>query len=102
MKRTVVEKIYIIFNLAAQKQYVGRTRNLDQRYSDHVSKLRGGKHENPDLQRDWGRPGEESFIWVDVMLRAGQIRPSILEDLLIDTLETTEPASGYNRMTSRG
>ena len=102
MKRTVIEKIYIIFNLAAQKQYVGRTRNLDQRYSDHVGKLRAGKHENPDLQRDWDRAGEDNFIWVDVLLRAGQMRPNILEDLLIDTLQTTEPASGYNRMTSRG
>ena len=57
MKRIVVEKIYIILNLAAQKQYVGRTQNLDQRYAAHVSQLRAGKHENPDLQRDWDRDG---------------------------------------------
>ena len=54
------------------------------------------------MQRDWDRDGEENFIWVDVLLRAGQMRPNILEDLLIDTLQTTEPTLGYNRMTSRG
>src|SRR4029453_13264167 len=70
--------------------------------SEHVSKLRTGRHENPDLQRDWDRDGEDNFIWVDVLLRAGQMRPNVLEDLFIDTLQTTEPASGYNRMTSRG
>jgi len=102
MKLTVNEKIYIIFNLAAGKQYVGKTRNLDSRYSAHVSRLRTGKHEIPELQRDWDRDGEQSFIWVDVLLRAGQMEAHILEDLLIDTLQTTEPASGYNRMTSRG
>jgi len=102
MKRTVVEKFYIMFNLVAQKQYVGRTRNLDARYSDHVNKLRAGRHENPELQRDWDRDGEESFIWVDVILRAGDIRANLMEDLLIDTLNTLDPAYGYNRMTSRG
>ena len=102
MKKLVQEKIYIIFNLAAQKAYVGRTRNLDSRYSDHVRQLRKGRHENPDLQRDWDRDGEENFIWVDVLLRAGEIEPNILEDLLIDTLRTLEPTLGYNRMTSRG
>ena len=67
-----------------------------------MSSLRRGKHEIPDLQRDWDRDGEENFIWVDVVLRVGQIRANPLEDLLIDTLQTTEPAFGYNRMTSRG
>ena len=102
MKLTVNEKIYIIFNLAAGKQYVGKTRNLDSRYSAHVSRLRTGKHEIPELQSDWDRDGEHSFIWVDVLLRAGQMQARMLEDLLIDTLETTEPTLGYNRMTSRG
>jgi len=102
MKRVVQEKIYVILNLALHKQYVGRTRNLDSRYSDHVSKLRAGRDENPDLQRDWGRDGEENFIWVDVLLRAGALPPNILEDLLIDTLGTVDPALGYNGMTSRG
>jgi hypothetical protein len=102
MKKRVQEKNYIIFNRAIGKQYVGKTRNLDQRYSDHVSKLRAGRHENPDLQRDWDHYGEESFIWVDVLLRAGEIRPDLLEDLLIDTLRTLDPALGYNRRTSRG
>jgi hypothetical protein len=54
------------------------------------------------LQRDWDRDGEESFIWVDVILRAGDIHANIVEDLLIDTLNTLDPAHGYNRMTSRG
>jgi len=67
-----------------------------------VSSLRRGKHEIPDLQRDWDRDGEENFIWVDVVLRVGQIRANPLEDLLIDTLQTTEPAFSYNRLTSGG
>ena len=102
MKRTVVEKFYIIFNLSAQKQYVGRTRNLDQRYAAHVSQLRAGKHENPELQSDWDRDGEEAFMWVDVILRAGEMSADLVEDLLIDTLDTMDPKRGYNRMTNRG
>jgi hypothetical protein len=67
-----------------------------------VSKLRARRHENPELQRDWDRDGEQNFIWVDVLLRAGYMRPHLLEDLLIDTLRTMDPTLGYNRMTSRG
>jgi hypothetical protein len=67
-----------------------------------VSQLRAGKHENTELQSDWDRDGEENFIWVDVLLRAGQMRPNVLEDLFIDTLRSTDPTLGYNRMTSRG
>jgi len=102
MKRTVSEKIYIIINLNAGKQYVGRTRNLDSRYSGHVSRLRAGKHENPDLQRDWDRDGEHNFIWLDVLLRAGDIRLKDVEDLLMGLLDTIDPLHGYNRMTNSG
>ena len=102
MKRKVSEKIYIIINLAAGKQYVGRTQNLDSRYSGHVSRLRAGKHENPDLQRDWDRDGEHNFIWLDVLLRAGDMRLKDVEDLLIELLCTIDPSHGYNRMTNSG
>jgi hypothetical protein len=102
MKQRANEKIYIIFNLAAKKQYVGKTQGLNSRCRAHVRDLRAGAHDNRELQRDWDRDGEDSFIWVDVLLRVGQMRAGLLEDLLIDTLQTLEPAFGYNRMTSRG
>jgi hypothetical protein len=81
---------------------VGKATKLDTRCRAHVRHLRAGTHDNRELQRDWDRDGEDSFIWVDVLRRVGQMRAGLLEDLLIDTLQTLEPAFGYNRMTSRG
>ena len=46
------------------------------------------------LQGDWDHDSEEAFVWVDVILRAGGIPADLMEDLLIDSLNTIDPAHG--------
>lgn len=54
--------IYAIVCIKNNKQYIGRTRNLFQRCSkSHLPRLRGNKHNNCYMQKDWNLYGEENF-----------------------------------------
>lgn len=48
-----MEHIYLITNTQTGKVYVGRTKNIPNRFAVHRSELRLGKHSNPDLQADY-------------------------------------------------
>lgn len=53
--------IYSIINKINNKIYVGSSKNIMNRKSQHYSELRGGYHENIFLQRAWNKYGEENF-----------------------------------------
>lgn len=61
--------VYIILCLVNNKRYVGESRNVSARLSQHKSRLRRNIHEIPELQRDFNIYGEENFIfspiWMD-------------------------------------
>lgn len=44
------------------KVYIGQTRNnFGDRRDSHIAKLRGGYHDNKELQDDWNKFGEKHF-----------------------------------------
>ena len=55
--------VYQIRNTQNGKRYVGSAMNLTKRWSNHVARLRKGRHNNPHLQAAWNKHGEDVFIF---------------------------------------
>jgi len=55
--------IYQIRNLNDGKCYVGSAKKFRQRWLEHLSMLRRGKHHSPHLQRSWAKYGPDSFCF---------------------------------------
>jgi predicted GIY-YIG superfamily endonuclease len=55
--------VYEIINTINNKLYVGQTTRGKIRWMQHLSNLRGGYHENPNLQADFNQYGQGAFEW---------------------------------------
>src|SRR3990167_5576626 len=55
--------VYAIKNLNDMKLYVGSSKELSRRKTDHFYALSHGKHNNPHLQNAWNRDGENAFVF---------------------------------------
>jgi len=57
--------IYEICNLHDGKAtaYVGSSKNIELRWTNHKCALRGGYHDNPHLQSAWDKYSEGAFQW---------------------------------------
>lgn len=53
--------IYCIENLANGKVYIGRAKDIQNRWHVHRKDLRRGRHYNKHLQRSWNENGEDQF-----------------------------------------
>lgn len=87
--------IYCIENMSNNKKYIGLSRNIEQRWNEHRSKLRRGKHGNIYLQRAWNNCGEDSFKFYIIELCDSNIL-SEREEYYIEKYHTLSHESGYN------
>ena len=55
--------IYKIVNTQNGKLYIGSAININRRWNEHKSELRGNKHHSPRLQNSYNKYGEENFIF---------------------------------------
>jgi group I intron endonuclease len=85
--------IYAITNTTNGKQYVGSAADLRERWRQHRSKLRWGKHGNPKLQRAFDKYGLEVFTF-QVLEECPQAQLAEREQHWIDTLDCVR--HGYN------
>ena len=53
--------IYKIYNNLDNKVYIGQTKNLEKRFSQHIDHLRRNKHFNNHLQNAYNKYGEDVF-----------------------------------------
>lgn len=56
--------VYAIVNGSTERTYIGSTTCLRNRWREHRSALRTGRHRNAALQRDWNEYGERLFVFV--------------------------------------
>ena len=93
--RTKSVGIYCIENTTNCKKYIGLSRNIEQRWNEHLSKLRRGKHGNVYLQRAWNNCGEDAFKFYIVELCDSNVL-SEREEYYIAKYHTLSHESGYN------
>lgn len=60
--------IYSITNTVSGKRYIGQSKNIDRRFSDHRSLLSSGKHSNPHLQNSYNLYGGDAFDFEIVLV----------------------------------
>jgi len=90
----IISGIYCIENLENGMRYVGASKNIDKRFSNHFYKLKIGHHENMYLQEDWNRLSNENFSFY--LIEECDIQNlNNLEMFYIENLKTKYP-NGYN------
>ena len=87
--------IYCIENTVNNKKYIGLSRNIEQRWNEHRSKLRRGKHVNIYLQRAWNYYGEDAFNFY-IVEHCDSNMLSEREEYYITKYQTLSHESGYN------
>ena len=68
MLKVKLSGIYSIKCLINGKEYVGSSKNIISRWSDHMLMLRNDKHHSPMLQRSWNKHGKDNFVFKVVEL----------------------------------
>lgn len=87
--------IYKIENVVTGKSYIGRSLNCQNRWRQHLYKLRKNKHPNPYLQNSWNKHGENNFEFSIIEF----CEESILENkecYWIQEYNALDAAWGYN------
>lgn len=92
---TEPRSIYIITCDKTQKRYVGSTHDIDERYMQHIYCLRGNRHINAGMQKDFNDYGEGSFHIESFGKYPAEVGYH-LEYLLMVLLDTRNPEHGYN------
>lgn len=89
--------IYKIVNKTSNKIYVGSSVDVKRRWSQHISQLRSGKHQNQHLQFSWNKYGEDSFDFV-IVEECPLDMDFIIEreQFWVDSLKSYDGVFGYN------
>lgn len=85
--------IYKILNKIDGKFYIGSSKNIEGRWSDHIRNLRSNSHVNPKLQHAWNFHGENNFEFLIV-----ESTDDVLdrEQYFLDELKPYIRGIGYN------
>lgn len=97
--------VYMITNSVTGRKYIGSSHNVEYRMHTHLLLLRRGKHSVEDMQEDFDRYGEESFVFFPLFEKANKgkdYEKSDLEHFLKDVLRTHDRKYGYNYKDNAG
>jgi group I intron endonuclease len=86
--------IYCIRCLINHNEYIGLSFDIENRWSVHISELRGNYHCNNYLQNSWNKYGEENFEFY-ILEECEKEKLCELEMFYIDKLKTKIP-NGFN------
>lgn len=87
--------IYCINNKVNNKKYIGQTKQLDKRKSEHIRSLRGAYHYNEYLQRSFDKYGIGNFELI-VLERCELSQLDEKETEYINQYNTMDRSIGYN------
>lgn len=88
--------VYCIRNVVNGKRYIGSAaKRFSDRWSQHVSELRRGRHHSRYLQAAWIKYGEDAFIF-EVTERCHPDHCIDVEQVFIDFYKTADNQYGYN------
>lgn len=93
--------VYQIKNLTTDKVYIGSSSDIRRRWQCHRDTLRKGTSRTPYLQHAWNKYGLDDFEFI--ILETTDIDTLLLrEQHWIDTLQSANPAYGYNLLPTAG
>lgn len=55
--------VYKITNIVNNKMYIGSSKNILQRWKNHIRELESNSHNNMFLQEDWNEYGKDNFLF---------------------------------------
>lgn len=91
-----MQGVYAIVNRENGKMYIGSARNIETRWHQHRSLLRGKRHHSFYLQRAWDKHGESAFL-LQVLERVDDVSElRAVEQRWIDFLGGSSGDYGYN------
>ena len=88
--------IYMIQNLVNFKIYIGQSLNIEDRWRQHRSELRGNDHDNKHLQRAWNKYKEDNFEFT-IICECDESQLNTKEIDYIAKLKTYDRDFGYNK-----
>ena len=89
--------IYMIQNLVNGKIYIGQSVDIERRWGEHKTRLRGNQSSsNEHLQRAWNKYGEDNFEFT-VICKCDESQLNTKEIEYISKLKTYDPDFGYNK-----
>lgn len=86
--------VYKICNLVNGKLYIGSSKNLVNRATNHRKNLRGGTHSNKHLQASYNKYGGENFRFEIIEYCDNYVER---EQYWMDLLDVNNPKNGYNK-----
>ena len=87
--------IYLIYNLANQRVYVGQSKNVRRRLTGHRSLLNNCKHGNQYLQNAFNKYGKDKFVFRSVEYCEVE-NLTEKEEYWIEQFNSMNPNRGYN------
>src|SRR5271157_5525866 len=95
MAKVKTSGIYKILNIANNKFYIGRSKDIDGRWRQHKSKLNLNKHPNEHLQNAWDKYGKSNFA-ITIVETVKETNLIEREQYWLDTLRPYDRGVGYN------
>lgn len=86
--------VYKIINLVNKKVYIGSSKNLVNRSTNHRKHLSDGKHSNKHLQSSYNKYGGSNFLFEVIEYCDNYVER---EQYWMDLLKSYNPKNGYNK-----
>lgn len=88
--------IYMIQNTVNGKIYIGQAVDIERRWVEHKTELRGNHHYNEHLQRAWNNYGESNFEFT-IVCECEENQLNTMEEYYIFELMSYDKRVGYNK-----